>query len=174
LIYPERSLAFAFHDWKGAALYFDDVLCPSAPDDEILCDRNLETEVIEAINTNYPTLRWMHRVSLETCYEEGHWPPPGKVEPIIHPKLHPHYFQAIVRQAALWATEFQGGRLAVSLWGMPLSAVPAPEASDTALVLANLQLVDVSRVGWRQILELRKDEDATRQLRNLRRTVYKD
>lgn len=61
-----------------------------------------------------------------------------------------------------------------AVYGEPLSAPTQSAASDPCLILANLNLVDASKLSWRLILELRKDEDTVERLRNLRRTVYKD
>jgi len=58
--------------------------------------------------------------------------------------------------------------------GEPLSPGTPDENSDPALVLSNLDLVDATKLSWRHILELRRDEDSVERLRNLRRAVYKD
>jgi hypothetical protein len=164
--YSETSLAFAFADWKGAALYFDDVLCPSAPDEEVLNDQELEYEVVDAINTRFPKLRWMHRVpsiDRRTGREE-----------IIDPKVHGEWIQAFFREAVRWKNNSEGSPTSVSLWGTPLVPTEEHQQTDVALILANLRLVDASQIGWRQILEIRRDKVATSQLRMLRRIVYKD
>lgn len=170
MIYPETSTAFAFADWKGAALYFDDVLCTSSPDDEILNDHQLECDVVEAINTRHPKIRWMHRVMSDDLGARHFWE-----YPVIDPSIHQREFEIYVRTAADWArSSNEWKKDGVSLWGAPLSPAEASKDSDVALVLAELQLIDVARIGWRQILEIRKDKTAINQLRNLRRTVYKD
>ncbi|HEY2560215.1 MAG TPA: hypothetical protein VGI48_10945 [Caldimonas sp.] len=61
-----------------------------------------------------------------------------------------------------------------AVYGEPLSSAGPGAVADPCLVLSNLNLVDSSRLTWRQILELRKDEDSVERLRNLRRAVYKD
>lgn len=40
--------------------------------------------------------------------------------------------------------------------------------------LSNLDAVDAAKLSWRHILELRRDGDSIKRLRNLRRAVYKD
>lgn len=50
-----------------------------------------------------------------------------------------------------------------------------PEKTDPSITLANLRLVDTSRLSWEKLLELRKDKDAVSRLRDLRlffRTNY--
>ncbi|HEX2539702.1 MAG TPA: hypothetical protein VHM00_01325 [Caldimonas sp.] len=61
-----------------------------------------------------------------------------------------------------------------AVYGEPLSPATPGANSDPALVLSNLNLVDASKLSWRHILELRKDQDSIERLRNLRRAVYKD
>jgi len=61
-----------------------------------------------------------------------------------------------------------------AVYGEPLSSPTPGSAADPCLVLSNLNLVDTSNLTWRQILELRKDQDSVERLRNLRRAVYND
>ncbi|MEA2416546.1 MAG: hypothetical protein QOI58_3203 [Thermoanaerobaculia bacterium] len=62
----------------------------------------------------------------------------------------------------------------IALYGVDLTAGDSADSSDPCLLLSNLNLVDTSKLTWRQIIELRKDKDSVERLRNLRRTVYKD
>lgn len=61
-----------------------------------------------------------------------------------------------------------------AIYGEPLSPTASSAGSDPCLVLSNLNLVDTSKLTWRQVIELRKDSDSVERLRNLRRAVYKD
>ena len=61
-----------------------------------------------------------------------------------------------------------------AVYGEPLSQATPDESSDPALILSNLDVVDATKLSWRHILELRRDEDSLERLRNLRRAVYKD
>lgn len=167
--YSKTSIAIAFSDWKGAALYFDDVILVSGPDEEIRSDPTLEREVINATNVFYPKLRWSHRVGPDFGFHardhEG--------EPFLDPILHPKQYKLVVQTFVPFARTGSARSPTASLWGSPLLS-GLNEGADAAVVLGNLQLVDPSRISWRQILEMRKDEAAMKQLRKLRRTVLKD
>jgi hypothetical protein len=62
----------------------------------------------------------------------------------------------------------------IALYGIPTKPGSQAADGDPALVLSNLDLVDTSRLSWRQVIELRKDSDSVERLRNLRRMVYRD
>ncbi|HEV8329464.1 MAG TPA: hypothetical protein VGQ08_18485 [Nitrospiraceae bacterium] len=59
-----------------------------------------------------------------------------------------------------------------SIYGDRLLASTDGSAAEPSLVLSNLQLVDTSRLSWRQLLEFRQDKDRMRKLGQLRRFVY--
>ncbi|MCK9684111.1 hypothetical protein [Scleromatobacter humisilvae] len=61
-----------------------------------------------------------------------------------------------------------------SVYGAPLSVPQETDSADPCLILSNLDLIDTTKLSWRQVLELRRDVDAVERLRNLRRMVYKD
>jgi len=46
--------------------------------------------------------------------------------------------------------------------------------ADPSLSLTNLKLVDTAKLSWEQILEIRKDEDSARKLRDLRLFMVKE
>ncbi len=47
-----------------------------------------------------------------------------------------------------------------------------PASDDVTITLCNLELVDTSKASWEQVLEIRRDVESIRKLRNLRLFIY--
>ena len=59
----------------------------------------------------------------------------------------------------------------VSVFGAPLYFDQNSSESEPSIILSNLDLIDPSSLGWREILEFRKDESSKEKLRQLRHFI---
>lgn len=48
------------------------------------------------------------------------------------------------------------------------------EESDPSLILSGIKLVDTSKLSWKHILELRKDEDTVKKMRKIRTFIFQN
>lgn len=187
--YDEASTAWAVTQARDAALYFDKVhiLKP------IWLGGNDELEEIEAALSRRQT----ERNSVALGVGTGVHVIDGALLDALDESIQEFYDQrrladAVTKLAvraiqepsflpyAVWAQHFfrfslaiQCGTLRMGSVLLPGSTVENSEVGEPALCLANLRLVDTSRLTWDHILELRRDEGAVRSLRNLRAFLYK-
>ena len=182
MTYKSKHTALAWADARTAAVYFDHVIPVNIPDtSRVDTDDPIYYEVLKSL---------LPHALLDPAAKIG------LADPVIS---YVAYFTLTFPETAGVTTLAGGesleqraasnmpqlldafGRLVSSsgvadfaVYGEPLSSVVPDAPSDPCLVLSNLQLVDTSKLTWRQIIELRKDEDSVERLRNLRRAVYKD
>lgn len=60
----------------------------------------------------------------------------------------------------------------LSIYGASLDQASAAGGGEPCLILADLALVDTSKISWRHLLEFRRDKVSVKKLHELRRFVY--
>lgn len=188
MTYANSQNAVCFEDLKTAALYFDSVI-PVAfqsmqgrgEGNDVLFKLSDEIpgevliNLIFNVSTRSPAEEWTHLGRYLDAWDE--------FIKAIHPARDrfPNSYEDVKRiylsdspvgNGSTVRQEFK--KLSAAL-GKNYSTVLLPSEDSTAeetpyaaLVISGVPLVDASKASWEQIVELRKDPDARRKLRNLR------
>jgi len=176
-MYVDRSTVVAFSGAKQAALYCEHVvplelteLIPVRDSGEVqMFDILQQVLPISLVNSNWPRsvhpgfMHFTSRYLVAFPWSLGIQSLPAGETFEQRAQKHLPQLQLDVANVLSSISEPVGGVL-----GLDPLAHPSNTTDDVSFQLAGLNLIDVSRVSWKHLLEFRRDAESRRKLQNLR------